>query len=156
MLIVESGVGMVDSESYISVDYANAYFDKRITKDEWGLITDKEKVIIGAMDYIETSYKYKGTKLNPNQALEFPRLINGSVKFPTRLKNAVCELALKNSKGALLEDTERATIREKVGELEVQYSENSSQGVNYRYVFNLIAPYLENSSSYSSSIIRTY
>ena len=156
MLIVESGVGMVDSESYISVDYANAYFDKRITKDEWDLIVDKEKVIIGAMDYIETSYKYKGTKLNPNQALEFPRLINGSVEFPTRLKNAVCELALKNSKGVLLEDTERATIREKVGELEVEYDKDSPQGVEYKYVFNLIAPWLDNTSSYSSSIVRTY
>ena len=58
MLIVESGVGWLIVR-VISVDYANAYFDKRITKDEWGLITDKEKVIIGAMDYIETSINTK-------------------------------------------------------------------------------------------------
>ena len=83
------------------------------------------------------------------------RLINGEVVYTARIKSAICELALK-SINVLLEDTERATIREKVGELEVQYSENSSQEVNYNFVFNLIAPWLDNSSSFSSSIIRTY
>lgn len=151
MLVVESGVGLPNSESYIDLDYLIAYATKRGI--DYSNMTEAN--IIKAQDYFETSYTFKGTKLKDTQALEFPRLINGEVIYPTRIKSAICELALK-SVNVLLEDTGRATIREKVGELEVQYSENSSQEVNYNFVFNLIAPWLDNSSSFSSSISRTY
>lgn len=150
-LIIENGSGMADAESYIDLDYLIAYATKR------GIDSSSmtESNIVKAQDYFETSYKFKGTKLKDTQALEFPRLINGEVIYPVRVKSAICELALK-SVNVLLEDTSQKVIKEKVGELEVQYSENSSQEVNYRYVFNLIAPWLDNSSSFSSSIIRTY
>lgn len=151
MLVVESGEGLPNSESYIDLDYLIAYATKRGI--DYSNMTEAN--IIKAQDYFETSYTFKGTKLKDTQALEFPRLINGEVIYPTRIKSAICELALK-SVNVLLEDTGRATIREKVGELEVQYSENSSQEVNYNFVFNLIAPWLDNSSSFSSSISRTY
>ena len=151
MLVIESGEGLPNSESYIDLDYLIAYVNKR------GLsaVDMTEANIVKAQDYFETSYKFKGTKLKDAQALEFPRLINGEVIYPVRVKSAVCELALK-SVNVLLEDTERATIREKVGELEVEYDKDSPQGVEYKYVYNLIMPYLKNSSSFSSSISRTY
>ena len=151
MLVVESGEGLPNSESYIDLDYLIAYATKR------GIDSSNmtEANIIKAMDYFETSYTFKGTKLKDTQALEFPRLINGEVIYPTRIKSAVCELALKST-NVLLEDTGRATIREKVGELEVEYDKDSPQGVEYKYVYNLVMPYLDNSSSFSSTIIRTY
>ena len=151
MLVVESGEGLPNSESYIDLDYLIDYATKR------GIDSSSmtEANIIKAMDYFETSYTFKGTKLKDTQALEFPRLINGEVEYPVRVKSAVCELALK-SVNVLLEDTSQKVIKEKAGELEVQYSENSSQEVNYNFVFNLIAPWLDNTSSYSSSIVRTY
>ena len=150
-LILENGSGMADAESYIDLDYLIDYATKR------GIDSSSmtEANIIKAMDYFETSYTFKGTKLKDTQALEFPRLINGVVEYPVRVKSAVCELALK-SVNVLLEDTSQKVLREKVGELEVQYSENSSQEINYNFVFNLIAPWLDNTSSYSSSIVRTY
>ena len=151
MLVIENGEGLPNSESYIDLDYLIDYATKR------GIDSSSmtEANIIKAMDYFETSYTFKGTKLKDTQALEFPRLINGVVEYPVRIKSAVCELALK-SVNVLLEDTSQKVIKEKVGELEVQYSENSSQEVNYNFVFNLIAPWLDNTSSYSSSIVRTY
>ena len=151
MLILESGEGLSTAESYIDLDYLIDYATKR------GIDSSSmtEANIIKAMDYFETSYTFKGTKLKDTQALEFPRLINGEVEYPVRVKSAVCELALK-SVNVLLEDTSQKVIKEKAGELEVQYSENSSQEVNYNFVFNLIAPWLDNTSSYSSSIVRTY
>ncbi len=151
MLVVESGEGLPNSESYIDLDYLIAYANKR----GLSVVDMTEANIVKAQDYFETSYKFKGTKLKDTQALEFPRLINGEVVYTARIKSAICELALK-SVNVLLEDTGRATIREKVGELEVEYDKDSPQGVEYRYVYNLIMPYLENSSSYSSSITRTY
>jgi len=154
MLVIENGQGLENSESYVDVAYVNAYFLKR-GNTEWDLIENKEACIIKAMDYFESSYLFKGEKLNPNQSLAFPRLINGVVEFPTRIKSAICELALKAGSEVLLSDTTQMVKREKVGELEVEYDTNDSQMVNYNFVFNLIAPWL-NSSGFSSSITRTY
>lgn len=153
-LIIESGIGMTDSESYVDEAYVTAYFAKRGVT-EWDAITNKESQIVKATDYFESSYSFKGEKLNENQALAFPRLINGQVEYPTRIKNSICELALKSSTATLLEDTSKSVLSEKVGELEVHYDPNSKDGINYEFVFNLIAPWL-NSSGFSSSIVRTY
>ena len=104
MLIIENGEGLSNSESYVDVAFADAYFLKRgIT--QWATLTNREQLIIRAMDYIENNYTYQGTKLISTQALQFPRLINGETIYPIALKNAVCELALKSNEDDLLADT---------------------------------------------------
>ena len=153
MLIVESGNGDSNSESYIDVAFADAYFLKRgIT--QWASLTNREQLIIRAMDYIENNYTYQGTKLLSTQALQFPRLINGETVYPIALKNAVCELALKSNEEDLLADTDKTTIREKVGTLEVEYDPNQDNTKSYNYVNKLLAPYLVSTSSFSYSISR--
>ena len=153
MLIVESGNGDSNSESYIDVAFADAYFLKRgIT--QWASLTNREQLIIRAMDYIENNYTYQGTKLVSTQSLQFPRLINGVTVYPIALKNAVCELALKANSGDLLQDTGKTTIREKVGTLEVEYDPNQDDLTSYNYVNKLLAPYLVSTSSFSYSISR--
>ena len=151
MLIVEMGEGLENAESYIDLAYLSAYATKR-GLDITGIT---EANIIKAMDYFESSYQFKGTKLVETQALAFPRLINGVVEYPTRVKNAVCELTIKSKSAELLADTERATTSEKVGDIEVEYSEYSRDEVSYNFVINLIMPWLSG-SSFSSSIVRTY
>ncbi len=151
MLIVETGEGLSTSESYIDLAYLSTYATKR-GLDITGIT---EANIIKAMDYFESSYQFKGTKLVETQALAFPRLINGVVEYPVRIKNAVCELTIKSKSAELLADSERATTSEKVGDLEVHYSEYSKDEVNYNFVINLIMPWLSG-SSFSSSIVRTY
>ena len=153
MLIVESGNGDSNSESYIDVAFADAYFLKRgIT--QWASLTNREQLIIRAMDYIENNYTYQGTKLVSTQSLQFPRLINGETVYPIALKNAVCELALKANSGDLLQDTGKTTVREKVGTLEVEYDSNQDDLTSYNYVNKLLAPYLVSTSSFSYSISR--
>ncbi len=151
MLIVETGEGLSTSESYIDLAYLSTYATKR-GLDITGIT---EANIIKAMDYFESSYQFKGTKLVETQALAFPRLINGVVEYPVRIKNAVCELTIKSKSAELLADSERATTSEKVGDLEVHYSEYSKDEVSYNFVINLIMPWLSG-SSFSSSIVRTY
>lgn len=152
-LIIESGNGDSNSESYIDTDYADSYFLKRGIED-WDLLTNKESLIVRAMDYIENNYTYKGTKLLPTQSLQFPRLIDGETIYPIALKNAVCELALKSNSDDLLQDTGKTTIREKVGTLEVEYDPNQDDIKSYNYVNKLLAPYLQSTSSFSYSILR--
>lgn len=151
MIIVETGEGLENSESYIDLDYLTAYATKR-GLDITGIT---EANIIKAMDYFESVYLFKGTKLVETQALAFPRLINGVVEYPVRVKNAVCELTIKSKSAELLADTERATTSEKVGDLEVHYSEYSKDEVSYNFVINLIMPWLSG-SGISGSLIRTY
>ena len=151
MIIVEMGEGLENSESYIDLAYLSAYATKR------GLhITGiTEANIIKAMDYFESAYQFKGTKLVETQALAFPRLINGVVEYPARVKNAICELTIKSKSAELLADSERLTKREKVGDIEVEYSEFSKDEVNYNFVYNLILPWLLG-SGISGSLVRTY
>ena len=151
MLIVETGEGLSTSESYIDLAYLSTYATKR----GLDITGTTEANIIKAMDYFESSYQFKGTKLVETQALAFPRLINGVVEYPVRIKNAICELTIKSKSAELLADSERATKREKVGDIEVEYSEYSKDEVNYNFVINLILPWLSG-SSFSSSIVRTY
>lgn len=153
MLVIENGQGLSNSESYVDVDYVDAYFLKRgIT--EWASLTNREQLIIRAMDYIENNYTYQGTKLISTQALQFPRLINGKTVYPIAIKNALCELAFKANSGDLLQDTGKTTIREKVGTLEVEYDANQDDLTSYNYVNKLLAPYLVSTSSFSYSISR--
>lgn len=152
-LIIESGNGDSNSESYVDESYVDAYFLKR-GNTEWDSITNKESRIVLAMDYIENNYTYQGTKLVPIQNLQFPRLINGETVYPIALKNAVCELALKSNEEDLLADTDKTTIREKVGTLEVEYDPNQDNTKSYNYVNKLLAPYLVSTSSFSYSISR--
>ena len=152
-LIIENGEGLSNSESYVDESYVNAYFLKRGI-NEWGSLTNREQLIIRAMDYIENNYTYQGTKLISTQALKFPRLINGETVYPIALKNAVCELALKSNEEDLLADTDKTTIREKVGTLEVEYDPNQDNIKSYNYVNKLLAPYLVSTSSFSYSISR--
>lgn len=153
MLIVESGNGDSNSESYIDVVFADAYFLKRGIA-QWATLTNSEQLIIRAMDYIENNYTYKGTKLVSTQALQFPRLICGETVYPIALKNAVCELALKSNEEDLLADTDKTTIREKVGALEIEYDPNQDNIKSFNYVNKLLAPYLVSTSSFSYSISR--
>jgi len=152
-LVIEDGQGLSNSESYVDVDYVNAYFLKR-GNTEWDSITNKESRIVLAMDFIENNYTYIGTKLVSTQSLSFPRLINGETVYPIAIKNALCELALKANSGDLLQDTGKTTIREKVGTLEVEYDANQDDLTSYNYVNKLLAPYLVSISSFSYSISR--
>ena len=151
MIIVEDGTGKIDSESYIDLDYLTAYAAKR-GLDITGIT---EANIIKAMDYFESAYQFKGTKLVETQALAFPRYINNEVVYPVRVKNAVCELTIKSKSAELLADSERLTKSEAVGDIKVEYSEYSKDEVNYNFVINLIMPWLLG-SGISGSLVRTY
>lgn len=148
---VEDGSGKSDAESYIDLAYLQAYADKRGIS----ITGIAESNIIKAMDYFESAYLFKGTKLKESQSLAFPRYIDNEVVYPVRIKNAICELAIKTMQNDLLADTTQKTKMEKVGDIEVQYDTNYSQDNQYNFVYNLIAPWL-NSSGFSSSIVRTY
>lgn len=124
-IIVETGAGLTNSNSYVSeADLATYATDRGIT------ITGTAAVlIIQAMDYLE-SRQFLGTKSDIDQALQWPRFgvevdsyYVDSDEIPTLLKQAEMEICIAIDGGVdPLANQGRETKREKVGDLEVEYA----------------------------------
>jgi len=170
--IVEDGTGKTDAISLCSLDDANDYHAKRGNLS-WALITagERQSLLVQATDYLQQVYRmrWKGVRVSAEQALDFPRnfmeredyeasTINGyqmlggnyyypSDNVPLEVINACAELAYKANSGELAPDLARATIREKVDVIEVEYDKSQPQYTKYRAIDNLLAPYLATGSS---------
>jgi hypothetical protein len=155
-LIIESGEGLSNATSYIDIAYADAYFLARGITTWTGTDAVKENYTVLAMSYIEAVYSesWKGDLLLDTQSLSFPRVIDGDTVYPDRLKNSVCELALKAIDGALLVDLEQRTVEEQVGSIKVKYSEYADQKTQYSLVYNLVKPYLLGYGSTAKKVLR--
>ena len=124
-IIVETGAGLTNSNSYVSEsDLATYASDRGVT------ITGTAAVlIIQAMDYLE-SRQFLGTKSDIDQALQWPRFgvevdayYVDSDEIPTLLKQAEMEICIAIDGGVdPLANLGRETKREKVGDLEVEYA----------------------------------
>jgi hypothetical protein len=125
----------------------------------------KEAALRKATDFMRQIYrsKWQGVKVDEDQALDWPRydvVVEGyaidSDIVPTEVKNACAELALRASAGDLLADQTQGVIREKVGQIEVEYDRSSPQQARYSAIDAMLAPYLlAGGSGTSMRIIRT-
>jgi len=103
MLILETGAGLTNSNSYSSVDEADLYHEARLHTSIWDDADDddKEAALQWATRLIDEKIDFAGYKTSSTQALEFPRsgLYDrggnsiGSGTVPTWLKNATAEYA---------------------------------------------------------------
>lgn len=147
-LIVENGTIVPNADSYVSVADYEAWADARGFEYDDTVI---EGQILRAMDYIET-LRFIGQKSTKAQPLQFPRVgvvVDGfELDFndiPEQLKKAVFESVKAESEGvSQLANVERRTAREKVGEIEVEYAQNSNSVTSViainRALHKLIAP----------------
>lgn len=132
-IVVETGAQVSGANSYVSVATLQTYAsDRGVT-----ISGTEEDLLIQAMDYIE-SLDYIGYKYTNTQALEWPRVNVPKDKIywyeadeiPQKLQDALCETALAIDAGnSPLANINRATKREKVGELEVEYKDSSASQV---------------------------
>lgn len=109
--VAEDGTGLANSNSLVSVAFADAYFTDR-DNQTWltGPTTaQKEVALIKATDYLENVFSYKGSVLVVTQALEFPRkdiYIRGVLfsGMPSAIEEACAELAIRALSKELLPD----------------------------------------------------
>jgi hypothetical protein len=123
-VVVEDGTGLTNSDVYVSVAAADAYFSSRGI-DTWeGATGDKEVALRRGRQYLENAYRgmFKGVRTNRTQALSWPRMAsvayNSSVvgviydedgwyinsnEIPQQLRDANCEAALLVLTGSTLE-----------------------------------------------------
>ena len=131
-MVVESGEGLVDSDSYVSVEFADDYFSARGIAGWSDLeVESKEQALVRATDYIDNIFQWHGKQAKPEQALRFPRTNlrdfegNEVSGIPVRLKQAVCDAAVMISGGTELFQTQGENgdvVSENITSLSFTYS----------------------------------
>ena len=162
-LIVEDGTGLATAESYVAVADVTTYVGKLYASTHaanvaWSAAstTDKEIALrVATKQYLDVRYAFSGVRANQTQALAWPR--SGAEDrdgycfedddLPQRLKDALCELALRYIQGdTLAPDIEgTAAIEAKsitIGPIEVskEYAGSVSPFKVYSSVDGLLAP----------------
>jgi len=168
VLIVEDGTGKSDAESYASVVEADAYFTSLNNASWTGDDVTKEAALRSATSYLDATYTWNGYIYSDDQALGFPRTSiydkegrDLSESVPINVKKATYELAVAALSGDLVENINSSDYvkREKVGSLEVEYSDArpTGSGTQYsladRFLSGLYSQKLGGSFS-NSSVVR--
>ncbi len=157
--IPEDGTGLDNSNSLATVVEFDAYCtDRGIDVSGFADDTSKEIALVKGADYLKTVYygQWEGELLNSEQALPFPRVVSNETIFPTDIKYANIELALKANGGDLLSDTSQRVISEQVSSIKVTYSEYSDEATQYTKSYGYVKPYLSSDiGSFSHKIVRT-
>lgn len=145
--IVEDGTIVAGANSYASDAELTTYAtDRGIT------ITGTNAVLLlQAMDYIEQK-NFKGNKGTDAQPLQWPRwgvYVDGYYvsedTIPDALKEAQMETALGIDAGTNpLASVSRETVREKVGEIEVEYKSTAYDSTRLKAVDNKLYKLLKN------------
>jgi hypothetical protein len=155
-LIVESGIGLPDAESYVSVAEADAYF-AAYPNDAWdGDINEKEIAIRRATSDLDLVFGSElagrpaylaGQPAYLAQALAFPR--NDEIVISTRVKRATCELAALVMSGysatSLSDDAGITEFQYKVEGVYsevVKYATGKANQPELNRIRLLLAPYL--------------
>lgn len=156
--VVQDLTGLSTANSMASVAEFDAYcLDRGIDTTGFANDTAKEVALVKGCDYLKTVYyeSWSGELLVETQSTPFPRVVDTVTIFPTDIKYANIELALKANGGDLLSDVGQRVISEQVSSIKVTYSEYSDEQTNYTAVYSLVKPYLSNSSSFSHNVVRT-
>jgi hypothetical protein len=100
----EDGTGLVNSNAYITLEYADSYHEDR-GHASWGELDDdvKQACIVRATDYIDKRFakKFLGTRQDNRQGLEWPRFSavddDGWLleDVPVNIQKATAEYALR-------------------------------------------------------------
>lgn len=139
-LIVEDGTTVANANTYVSDSDYTTYATAR-GKSVGADATTREQELIQAMDYIE-ALSFKGTKNTKAQALQWPRsdvYVDGfeveDDEIPQLLKDGQMEVAILIAGGTNpLGIIDRATSREKLDTLEVEYQESANPTVIARTI----------------------
>ena len=151
--IVEDGTGKLDANALVDVSFVDRYADD-MGVTVWGenaallppdlLLIRKQRAIVVGSRWLSSAYVWRGTPMNGDQALEWPRTmsqISREYIIPARVKQAVAEAAIRAYSGIVLNpDLERGgeIISEKVGPIAVTYGANAPGGVEYTGIDALV------------------
>lgn len=163
-LIVETGSGLENAESYCSVADADSYHAKH-GNAAWGTLAtgDKEIALRRATAYMQQAYsqRWDGWRSTIGQALDWPRSevrrrdapqgygnVYGFVTsyypsdaIPAEIVSACAMLALQSRTADLLPNIEPAVAAESVGPISVTYVNGGTSLTRYTAVEYLLAKF---------------
>jgi hypothetical protein len=128
-LVIETGEGLENSNSYVSLEEFAEYAADRL-QDLPADEPAQQALLLRAMEYLESIDDYKGVRNTGTQALKWPRTgvyIDGfpvaKNKIPTNLKRAQMQLGIEAISYDLMPSTDGfAVASEKVDVIEVEYA----------------------------------
>lgn len=121
---VEDGTGIAGANAYITVAFADTYFDERGIEGWYGDTTEKQFAIIQATDWIDKRFgrRFIGLRSTSTQGLQWPRtsaIDYNAIEYvdavPLALQQACAEYALRALTALLVSDPEKATAETPVG-----------------------------------------
>lgn len=147
-LVVETGSVVEGAESYVDVAAADIYHANR-GNTAWAALNaaSKEQALRKATAFIDGKYRlrWKGGRVTSIQPLCWPRwgvedeegffIWNSTI--PPRLKDAVCEAALRSLTSDLVEDVDTSIKRQKIDIIETEFAIGG--GVEYRQITMLLS-----------------
>lgn len=164
--MLDATVSGINSNSYVTVDEANAYFEYRLHSEAWNTSVTKEAALITATSIIDWFYVYRGKKTVKEQALQWPRTgitvdeeeLPGDV-IPREIKQAAYEIALLALTSDLTADSDLAGLRKiQAGPLLIQTAENGIPSASKSRIPEAVLRLLKRFTDYSSGIriVRLY
>jgi hypothetical protein len=175
MLIVETGIGIADANSYVSLEEANSYHALYNNLDWAATDSELEQALILATRSVDLLYgpkfiSYK--RVDSISPLLFPRYsfydnnfqLISQTTIPKCLKNATCQLALMQLLGEDILPIESADSnikmgRIKIGDIEIENEYQSNKKISETYTgFNqvelLLQPILKTKTRTSTTLVR--
>lgn len=164
-LIVETGAGVANANSYVSLEEAREFALLRgvtLTEDDDALTA----LLVKATDYLEMfSLRYVGALVAVDQALSWPRsdvVIYDEVfaedAIPEALKKAQMLLVMEQANGVNIMPTVTGNFvkRRKVGPIETEYSERVQTDAlpSFPHVTALLDSLLALSSGFALTTVR--
>jgi len=155
-LVVETGGGLSNAESYASVADLDACAVAHGSPATWSAAgaEAKEAALRYATAWLDGRYEWDGSILSTAQALGWPRSgasdpdgreLSG---IPARLVRLTCQAALYHLEESLAAPLPRggAVKREKVGPLEVEYADGAPASRGFHYLDDLADPLLSSTA----------
>lgn len=177
-IIVETGAGLANANSYVSRADGDAYADTRLYATAWtgASADDKDRALIQATRTLDQEFQFNGYKANSAQALQWPRIecpdpdapgysssialqfIPGAYVDPTvvpqAVKDATIELAIALLTGDRTGDAQGDGIKKVAiaGALEIEFNGQSAPLVVTRDVIHALAKYAQPIGAGSGSV----
>lgn len=98
-MILEDGTGVVGANGFVSLTELGFYADER--NIDLSAFTDAQMngaIVVSSKDYIDTSFNFKGDKLNEDQGMQIP---TDEVELNADIKQAACMGAILHLNGRL-------------------------------------------------------
>jgi len=158
--VLEDGTGIEDANALVSVAELTTYLTDR---NDTTVYTDEQKqaaIISASVDYIDTFFTFKGTKLNADQGMQIP---TDCVPLNSTVKRAALQAANLSLVGRLFVDPTSIESRAVTGESKkvaslsksVDYAENATYTTKYptTAIDRLLSPYVTYNSSGLGSLV---